>query len=90
MSTMLPVTTRQEAARGRNDDGNEAAATWIAAANTTYALDKADAVSGVIPFRHRFLLQEVGGAGKTNWRERIEFSKNGGAWTAIAATGDVR
>jgi len=85
-----PVVLRQDAARGRNDDGSQTGATWKAAANTTYSLDKNDSAGGFIDFRHRFVLQETGGGGKSNWLERIEFSINEGAWTAVGASTDVQ
>ncbi len=87
---MDPITLRQDAARGRNDDGSQTTATWKALANTTYSLDKNDAVSGLIDFRHRFVLQEIGGGGKNNWLEAIQFSKNGGTWTNVGSGTDVQ
>lgn len=77
------VITRQDMARGRNDDGSESLATWKAATNTAYSqiVD--------VAFRHRFLIQETGGGGFDNFQEIIEFSLNGGTWTPVPASAAV-
>jgi hypothetical protein len=87
--THAVITTRQDAARSRNDNGNETAATWKAATNTAWTLTFA--VSDVfLTFRHRFVIQEVGGGSVDNFLEEIQFSHNGGTWTNVGATTTVR
>lgn len=80
--THFAVTLEQTSARGRNDDNNEATATWKAAINTSYDLDIA---GGDVPFRHRFLISETGGGGKSNFTEEIQYRINGGTWTDVGA-----
>lgn len=77
--------------RARNDNGSEAAATWIAALNTNWTQDTD------INFRVRFLVQEVGAgtlggilqnAGQQSGS--LQFRINGGAWTVVTAGTAVR
>jgi len=73
----VTATMRMESAVRVEDDGNEAGATHGTpnAGYTRLVNEK---------FRHRFLVQEVGGGPSTNFEEHIEFSLNGGAWTTPA------
>jgi hypothetical protein len=68
--------------RGRNDDGNETTATWKAAENTAWvqAFDT--------NFRVRFLHQNDT-AQILNLDILLQYSLNGGAYTAVSATSSV-
>ncbi len=85
--THLATILEQTSARGRNDDGSESAATWKAAINTSFDLDIA---SGDVRFRHRFLISDTGGGGKSDFAEEIQFRINGGTWTNVGAATSVR
>jgi hypothetical protein len=79
----MPVSLDQKSYRFRNDDGGEAAATWIAAINTAISLAE-DA-----NFRLRFEIQETGGTEATLLADRqskLQYRKNGGAWNDVDGT----
>jgi hypothetical protein len=74
-------TLDQDSFRGRNDDGSESTATWKAAANTNWS-QATDEI-----FRVRFLIQEDSGGSLNNQAFSLQYRKNGGTWTAVAAQG---
>lgn len=68
--------------RGRNDDGSESAATWIAATNTNFSITN-DTI-----FRLRFGLTEVNAVAGGNRTIKIQHRINDqGAWVDTATTG---
>lgn len=75
----LPQTIDQNAFRGRNDDGNETTATWIAAKNVnwTQTLD--------VQFRVRFGLIESGG-GDHELGFKVQFNHKGLGWFDVTTT----
>ena len=78
---LMPLYLKQEGYRFRNDDGNETAATWRQALNTsdTIALDT--------PFRIRFAIANLGGGITDNYQGQFRRKPSGGAfgaWTNIA------
>ena len=73
------VNSDQDSFRGRNDDGSESTATWIAAANTNWT-QVVDA-----NFRVRFLVQEVGGASFV-LNSRLQYNKNAAGWNNVTST----
>ena len=77
---MDPIIWRQDEAIRVEDDGNEAGST-LGTSNTGYTRVTDET------FRHRFVIQEVGGGGATNFEEVLQFSINGGDWTAPDTTG---
>jgi len=77
------ATFDQDSFRGRNDDGSETAATWIAAANTNWTQD-ADTT-----FRLRFLVQETAGGALNNKGCQWQYRLNAGTWTNITTTSTV-
>lgn len=77
-------TPASSAWRFRNDDGSEAAATWMAAQNVQPA-----AIPATIPFRLRFRAGDTGGATGT-LTPRIYYSRNGGAYAVVGTTTPVK
>jgi hypothetical protein len=79
LAIIIPTSIQQTQYRWRNDDGDEATATWSAAANTSITVASAAA-------RQRLRLEfnnTSGGAFAVN--QTLEYSSNGGTtWTAIA------
>lgn len=70
--------------RGRNDDGNQTTATWIAALNTNWS-QNTDA-----NFRLRITMQAQAGAGITSpVAPTLWVSKNGGAYTQVTSASSV-
>jgi hypothetical protein len=73
----------QDTFRGRNDDGNETAATWKAAAGADFSQNADD------KFRLRFLVQCTV-AGAAGFKPTIYYRKNSGAgygaWAVVSAT----
>jgi len=70
----------QDSFRGREDDGSETAATWIAAANTDWT-QNVDA-----NFRIRFLIQETNGGPNNNSQLQLQYNKNSGGWNDVNGT----
>lgn len=79
---MATATFDQDAFRARNDDGDEATATWIAAANTdwTQAVDT--------NFRVRFLIQ-VAGANINSVQFQLQYNLNAAGWLDVNASSSV-
>lgn len=77
---------RQQSFRIRNNDGDEATATWIAAADTNVT------ISGQTLFRIRFLIQETAGGSVNNQDWRLQHNKNSTGWvdTTIGSSDPVR
>lgn len=85
-SLVISATWDQDSYRGRNDDNNEASATWKAAANTDW-LQAVDT-----KFRVRFLVQETSGAGHSpTLTLQLQYRLNGvgGSWTNVTASSSV-
>lgn len=74
--------TQQAGFRYRNDDGNEAGATWM------YNLDTNGEVAVDTVFRLRILLDEYAGYDEADGYE-LEYNHNGGGWTDITAISSV-
>jgi hypothetical protein len=68
--------------RGRNDDGSETTATWIAAANTNWS-QLVDA-----NFRVRFEVQEIGGTSGSSTAQ-LQYNKNGAGWNSVTGASSV-
>jgi hypothetical protein len=73
----------QASFRGRNDDGNETAATWkaIADANWTQKVDE--------NFRVRFVVQETAGVSDNDKTFQLEYNLNGGGWNDVTGASSV-
>lgn len=69
--------------RFRNDDGDEAAATWRQAVN----VDDTQPVDTVL--RVRFTVAETAGKAKTNFKPQLEYQLNGGGFLSVTATSSV-
>jgi hypothetical protein len=69
--------------RGRNDNGNEIAATWKAAADTNWT-QKVDE-----NFRVRFVVQETAGISAADKTFQLEYNRNGGGWNDVNAASSV-
>jgi len=70
--------------RGRNDNGDQATATWKALQNTnwTQAVDE--------NFRVRLEAQETAGCAKSNFTNiQLQYRLNGGTWTDVTASSNV-
>lgn len=82
--THVSASLFQQAFRGREDDGSETGATWIAATNTdwTQAADQA--------FRVRIVIEEVAGGLADNKNFLPQFSVNGGGFQDVTDTTPVR
>ena len=80
--THVTANVVQQSFRGRNDDGSETAATWIAATNTnwTQAADET--------FRVRFVVQETAG-GAASGSYVVQRNINGGGWVTVTTAGAV-
>lgn len=76
---MATSNTEQIAFRGRNDDGSETTATWIAAQNTNWT----QAVGN--NFRVRFEIEEDGGKAFT-LDGRLQYNKNAAGWNNVNGT----
>lgn len=72
---------KQAAFRFRNDDGDQATATWKTLENYGYAT-----AGSLANFRLRILLQESEGLAAATGGVFLEFSYNGGAWSALTNT----
>lgn len=73
--------------RGRNDDGSETSATWKASTNTDYEINPAQSTN----HRVRIAVTEGNGVKDSNVAFRLQYSKNGGAWTDVGtATSNVQ
>lgn len=68
----------QTSFRGRNDDGNETAATWKAAINTNWNQ------LVTTNFRVRFLITHEGGLATPAFQ--LEYNKNGGGWNSVTTS----
>jgi len=79
----MPDTLTQSAFRNRNDDGSETTATWLAALNAN-ALPTLDS-----PFRVRMQTTTEGGLALINYTNRLHYTLNGGAKTAVTTTSNV-
>ncbi len=69
--------------RGRNDDGNESTATWRRAQNVPWIQTKD------VNLRVRFLHQKTDAGALNNLDIQLQYSHNGGAFTAVTATSNV-
>lgn len=78
-----PAAWSQVAFRGRNDNGNETTATWIATQGTnwTQAVD--------VNFRVRFEVQETAACAKNNVVWQLQYNLAGAGWLAVNATSSV-
>lgn len=76
----VSVTFTQDAFRGRNDDGTEATATWIADENTDW-----NQVIGET-FRIRFLVSRLNEGSSQNGSMDLYVSKNAGAYVHVEST----
>ncbi len=75
----------QDSFRGRNDDGSESAATWIATANTNWTQNPDE------NFRIRFLIEETADEVDDDVTFQLQYNKNGGGWNDVnAASSNVR
>lgn len=79
---MQSATYNQTRYRGRNDDGGEASATWKAAVDTAYPINPSLSQS----HRLRIGVREETGASDNNTAFRLQYSKNGGAWTDVTTS----
>ena len=75
----------QDSFRGRNDDGSETTATWIAAANTNWTQD----IDLGASFRVRFVIQETKGVAPGAQTLILMYSYNGGTYTQVTTTSSV-
>lgn len=82
--THVTASFTQSAFRLRNDDGSQTAATWIAATNTNASI----AVDTV--FRVRIAVLETAGGRKANQSLPLEYSLNGGGFTAVSTSTPVQ
>ncbi len=73
----------QASFQGRNDNGNETAATWKAAADTNW-IQKVDE-----NFRVRFVVQETAGVSVADKTFQLEYNRNGGGWNDVTAASSV-
>ena len=73
----------QDSFRGRNDDGNETTATWIASTNSDW--------SQVMDtnFRMRFVVQETGDGAQADQTFQLEYNLNGGGWNDVTGASSV-
>ena len=69
--------------RGRNDNGNETAATWKELADTNWT-QKVDE-----NFRVRFVVQETAGVSAADKTFQLEYNRNGGGWNDVNAASSV-
>jgi len=76
----VQITFTQEAFRGRNDDGDEATATWIAGLNENW-----DQAIGV-PFRIRLLASRLNENTDQNGNMDLYVSHNGGTFVICSST----
>ena len=74
---------RQSAYRFRNDDGDEAGATWALALNTS----PVGLIDPGTQFRCRYGIEEYGGKDSRNTVYSLITRVNGGAWELIGAAG---
>ena len=84
--TVLAVPTysyTQASFRGRNDDGSETAATWIAALNTNFTQDVDT------NFRIRFLIQETEDVADANVQFQLQYNYEGGGWNDVNGSSSV-
>lgn len=78
------INPNQTQFRGRNDDGNETAATWIAATNTNWSQNTNT------NFRIRITTSaDVGAGANTPISPTLYYSQNGGAYTAVTGSSNV-
>ena len=83
--TVLAPAYEQDSFRGRNDDGSESAATWIAAINTDWTQNPDE------NFRVRFLVEETADAVDLDVTFQLQYNKNSGGWNDVnAASTNVR
>jgi hypothetical protein len=75
----------QDSFRGRNDDGNETTATWIAAANADFSHD----IDADPKFRIRFLIQETAGVAEADFSEQLQYNLNGAGWNNVTGASSV-
>lgn len=79
----MPVAWIQSDFRGRNDNGGEIGATWIAAANTDWTQ------ASNAPFRVRFVIQETGGASASGQGFQLQYNRNSAGWVDVTASSSV-
>ena len=70
----------QQSFRGRNDDGGETDASWIADANIDF-----NQVAGT-PFRLRFLIQETNNKSATNQQYKAQYNKLSAGWVDVTTS----
>jgi hypothetical protein len=73
----------QDKFRGRNDDDNEADATWKAAVNNNWT-QKMDE-----NFRVRFVVQETGDGSEANKTFQLQYNHKGGGWNNVTGSSSV-
>ena len=73
----------QASFRGRNDDGSETAATWIAAADANFTQDPDK------NFRIRFLVTESAGGVSNNVTPQLQYNLGGAGWNTVNASSSV-
>jgi hypothetical protein len=78
----------QDAFRGRNDNGSETTATWIATANTNWTQPVESIYTGD-HFRVRFLVRENGGVSAADKTFQLEYNRNGGGWNDVTGASAV-
>jgi hypothetical protein len=75
----------QDSFRGRNDDGTETTASWIALANTNWTQD----IDADAQFRVRFLIQETAGVAEADFQEILQYNLNGAGWNNVTGASSV-
>lgn len=78
-----PAAYNQKAFRGRNDDGDEATATWIATQNSNWT----QAVNA--NFRVRLEVQETAGCAGANKQWRLQYNLAGAGYVNVTDTSSV-
>jgi hypothetical protein len=82
------VATDQDAFRFRNDDGDEAGASWMAGTNTDVGSGEGFTEGADKDFRIRLVI-EATGAVEEHHQYRLQYSLNGGTWTNVTPTSSV-
>lgn len=73
----------QDSFRGRNDDGGESGATWIASTNTDFDRQEEN------DFRVRFLVMEENGVSDNNQSFQLQYNRNGSGWNNVTTSSSV-
>lgn len=74
---------RQQTFRGRNDDGSESTATWIAVANENW-IQEPDT-----NFRVRFRIQEINAVEELGFTARLQYNRNNLGWNNVTGSSSV-